>query len=106
MKTFEISNIYKDDVVFVAHTVDCFNTLYKVFEFKIILKAKTKVIFTHEPGELYTEPDIVVHGTRVGVVDIFIYTGSMLSRVGSLDAEMHLCIQTASVVFVKLEKIV
>ena len=61
-------------------------------------------MFTPSPGEPYIEPNIMVHGTRLGVADTFVYLGSTLSRDGSLDAEIHLRIQKACVAFGKLEK--
>ena len=61
-------------------------------------------MLTPAPGEPYNEPKIVINDTRLDVVDTFVYLGSTLSRDGSLDAEIHLRIQIASVAFGKLEK--
>ena len=61
-------------------------------------------MFTPTLGEPYTEPNIVVNGTRLEVVNTFVYLGSTISRDGSLDAEVHTRIQKASVAFGKLEK--
>ena len=61
-------------------------------------------MFTPAPGEPYNEPNIVINDTRLDVVDTFVYLGSTLSRDESLDAEIHLRIQKASVAFEKLEK--
>lgn len=47
---------------------------------------------------------IYVNGTRQGIVGTLVYLGSNLSWNGSLDAEMHACIQKASVAFGMLEK--
>ena len=55
-------------------------------------------------GEPYFEPKITVHGTRLKVVDTFPYLGSTLSRDGSLDTEIYIRIQKASVAFGKLEE--
>ena len=54
--------------------------------------------------EAYNEPNIVINDTRLDVVDTFVYLGSTLYGDGSLDAEIHLHIQEASVAFGKLEK--
>ena len=66
--------------------------------------SKTKVMFTPAPGDQYIEPNIFVHGTRLGVVEKFVYLGSTLTKDGSLDEEIHLRIQKASVAFGRLEK--
>ena len=42
-----------------------------------------------QPGECYTEPNITVNGTRLGVVDTFVFLGSTISKDGSLDAEIY-----------------
>ena len=97
--------LYADDADFLAHTevdiqhiMDRFSASCTAFGLTISL-TKTKTMFTPAPGEPYTEPNILVHGIRLGVVDRFVYLGSTLSRDGSLDAEIHLRIQKASVVF-------
>ena len=102
--------LYADDADFVAHTeddiqdlMDRFAASCTAFGLKISLK-KTKVMFTPAPGEPYIEPNIMVHGTRLDVVDTFVYLGSTLSRDGSLDAKIHLRIQKASVAFGKLRE--
>ena len=72
---------------------------------KISLK-KTKVIFTSSPGEKCTEPNILINGTSFDVVGVFIYLGNVLSKDGSLDAEVYARIQKASVAFGRLERMV
>ena len=85
--------------------VDNFSRACDVFGLKISLK-KTKVIFTSPPGEEYIEPNILVNGTRLDVVDVFVYLGSVLSKDGSLDAEIYARIQKVSVAFRRLERMV
>ena len=102
--------LYADDVDLVAHSeedmqslMDRFSSACSAFGLTISLK-KTKVMFTPAPGQPYVEPNITVNGTRLDVVDTFVYLGSMLSRDGSLDAEIHQRIKKASTAFGKLEK--
>ena len=83
--------------------MDRFSFACTAFGLTISLK-RTKAMFTSAPGEPYNEPKIVINDTRLDVVDTFVYLGSTLSRDGSLDAEIHLRIQIASVAFGKLEK--
>ena len=73
------------------------------FELKISWK-KTKVMFTPPPGEENIEPNILVNGTRLNVVDIFVYLGNVLSKDGSLDADVYVRIQKASVAFGRVER--
>ena len=112
-KTFEILTrelLYADDADFVTHSeddmqhiMDRFSAACISFGLTISLK-KTKVMFTPAPGEPYTKPDIFVNNTRLDVVDTFVYLGSTLSRDGSLDSEINVRIQKASVAFGNLEK--
>ena len=48
--------------------------VHVAFGLTISLK-KTKVMFTPAPGEPYIEPNIMVNGTRLKVVDTFVYLG-------------------------------
>ena len=68
------------------------------FGLKISLK-KTKVMFTPHPGEEYIELNILVYGTWLDVVDVFVYLGSVLSKDDSLDAEVYVRIRKAFVAF-------
>ena len=61
-------------------------------------------MFTPAPGEPYIEPNIAVNGTRLDVVDTFVYLGSTVLRDSSLDAEIDSRISKAFVAFGKLEK--
>ena len=97
-KTFQLlvrELLYVDDADFVAHTEEVMQTLMDrfseactAFGLTISLK-KPKVMFTPTTGEPYTEPNIMVNGTRLGVVNTLVYLGSNISRDGSLDAEIH-----------------
>ena len=87
--------LYADDADFVAHTendmqhiMGRFSAACVAFGLTISLR-KTKVMFTPAPGKPYIEPNIFVNGTRLEVVDTFLYLGSALSGDGSLDAEIH-----------------
>ena len=51
----------------------------------------------------YAEPNIFVEGTRLDVVDSFVYLGITLSGDGSLDSEIHLMNEKASEAFGTLE---
>lgn len=55
-------------------------------------------------GFPYREPNIYVRGTRLGVVDTFVYLGRALSKDGALGSEIQARIQKVSVAFCKLEK--
>lgn len=101
--------LYANDADLVAHTernlqmlVDRFSTVSTVFEF--IISLKKQVIFTPPPGVPYSEPNIYVNHTRLVVMGTFVYLGSTLSWDGSLNAEIHIHIQKASVTFGRLEK--
>ena len=102
--------LYADDADFVAHTeedmqeiMDLFSSACTAFGLTISIK-KTKVMFTPAPGAPYVEPNIYVNGTRLEVVDTFVYLGSTIARDASLDAEIRLRIQKASTGFGQLEK--
>ena len=112
-KTFKVlirELLYADDADFLAHTqadmqhiMDRFSQACTSFGLKISLK-KTKVMFTPAPGTPYIEPNITVNGTRLDVVDIFVYLGSTISRDGSLEAELLSRISKSAIAFGKLEK--
>ena len=61
-------------------------------------------MFTPAPSESYIEPNITVNGTRLDVVDTFVYFGSTVSRDVPLDTEIYYRNSKASVAFGKLEK--
>ena len=83
--------------------MDLFSEAYTAFGLTISLE-KTKVMLTPPPGQRYVEPNIYVKGTRLKVVDSFVYLGSAISRCGSLDSEISLRIESASRAFSGLEK--
>ena len=97
-KTFQVlirELLYADDADFLAHNevdmqqlLDHFSASCTAFGLKISLK-KTKLMFTPASDEPYIEPNILVYGTRLDVVNKFVYLGSTLSRDGSLDAEIY-----------------
>ena len=112
LKTFQThvrEVLNADDADFVGHTegymqamMDLFSKVCTAFGLTIILN-KTKVMFTPPPVHPYAEPNIFVEGTRLDVVDSFVYLGSTLSRDGSLVSEIHLRIEKASKACRKLE---
>ena len=86
--------LYADDADLVAHTegdmqkiMDIFSNPCTAFGLTISIK---KVMYTPVVGQAYIEPSIFVQGKGLGVVDIFVYLGSTMSRDGTLDAEIHL----------------
>ena len=102
--------LYADDCDLVAHSekdlqaiMNLLSSSCKSFGLTISL-AKTKVMFTPAPGIPYSEPNITVDGVRLGVVDKFVYLGSTISKTGSLDEEINLRIQKASISFGKLHE--
>ena len=60
-------------------------------------------MFTPAPGNPYYKPSIFVHGTKLPVVDKFIYLGSTLSRFATLDEEVVRRIERGSVAFGRLQ---
>ena len=113
-KTLVVDNLvrellYADDVDLLAHSeedlqllMDHLSRACTAFGLTISLK-KTKVLFTPAPGQSYFEPNITVDGTRLEVVDSFVYLGSMISRDATLDAEIHQRIEKASSAFGRLD---
>ena len=102
--------LYADDADLIAHTeedmqniMDIFSRACTAFGLTISIK-KTNAMFTPAFGQPYTEPNILVQGKRLEVVDSFVYLGSTISKDGTLDAEIHQRIAKASVAFGKLEK--
>ena len=102
--------LYADDADLIAHTeedmqniMDIFSRACTAFGLTISIK-KTNAMFTPAFGQPYTEPNILVQGKRLEVVDSFVYLGSTISKGGTLDAEIHQRIAKASVAFGKLEK--
>ena len=101
--------LYADDADLVAHSEEdmqlimtLLSSACKAFGLTISLK-KTVVMYSPPPGVPYMEPNIFVDGKRLKVVDTFEYLGSILSRDGTLDAEIRHRIAQASSAFGKLE---
>jgi len=101
--------LYADDADLVAHSendmqiiINLFSAACISFGLTISLK-KTKVMFTPPPGFPYVEPNIFINGTRLDVVDKFVYLGSTLTRDGSLDEEIAFRIHKATKSFGALE---
>ena len=102
--------LYADDADLVAHTAEEMQEIMDrladactKFGLTISLD-KTKVMFSPAPGEPYIEPDIFVYGTRLAVVESFVYLGSALSHNGTLDAEIKERISKGSSAFGRLEE--
>ena len=57
------------------HIIDHFSPACDAFRLTISLK-KTKVMFTIAQCKPYIEPNITVNGTRLDVVNTFVYLGS------------------------------
>ena len=101
--------LYADDVDLVAHSeedlqflMDRFAAACSAFGLTISLK-KTKIMYTPSPGKPYFEPNITVNGTRLEVVDSFVYLRSTISKEATLDAEIRQRIEKASSAFGRLE---
>ena len=101
--------LYADDCDLVTHTecdmqhlMDRFSKSCSALGLTISLK-KTVVMFQPAPGKLYSEPNIYVCGKRLSVVDKFVYLGSTLNRVCTLDDEITHRLKRASVAFGSLE---
>ena len=104
--------LYTDEVDFIAlinedmeAVLDLFSRTCTILGLTISLK-KMKIIFTLPPGQPYVGLNIFVQGTRLDVVDSFVYFGSTLSRDRPLDSEMNLRIENSNKTFRKLESCV
>ena len=101
--------LYADDCDIVSHSeadmqilMNLIASACKSFGLTISLE-KMKVMYSPAPGKIYLEPNILVEGVYLGVVDKFVYLGSTISRTGSLDDEINLRIGKASTGFGKLQ---
>ena len=101
--------LYADDADLVSHSSDDMQDIMDRFadactSFGLTISLdKTKVMYTPVPGAEYLEPDIYVYGSRLEVVESFVYLGSTLSFDGSLEAEIKGRICKASKSFGALE---
>eukprot|EP00794_Sanderia_malayensis_P008297 gene8297-9180_t len=82
--------------------MDCFSAACTAFGLTII--KKTKVMFTVTTWYCFIEPSIYVNGVRLEVVNNFVYLGSTMAIDRTLDAEITLRFEKASIVFSKLEE--
>jgi hypothetical protein len=83
------------------HCVDKFSEACSNFGLTISTK-KTEVMHQPAPGKPYGEPNILVNGQRLNVVDRFTYLGSTLSRGVVMDDEVNVRIAKASATFGRL----
>jgi Reverse transcriptase (RNA-dependent DNA polymerase) len=102
--------LYADDCDLVAHSeadlqllMDCFSTSCSEFGLSINLK-KTVVMLQPAPRKVYVPPSVFVNGTKLKVVDSFVYLGSTLSNDNSLDKELLYRIAKAAEAFGRLQK--
>ncbi|XP_014770758.1 uncharacterized protein LOC106869505 [Octopus bimaculoides] len=80
-------------------------TLFSIYFAALLCKSeKNQGNVYPTPGQIYTEPNIFVNGTRLEVIDTFVYLETTLSRNGGLDAEIYYRIAKGSAAFGKLEK--
>ena len=80
------------------HCLCKFSDVCKNFGLTISTK-KTEVMHQPAPGKPYVEPDIIINGQRLNVVDKFTYLGSTLSRNVVIDDEINARLAKASFAF-------
>ena len=54
-------------------------------------------------GGLYIEPNIILYGSKLEIIHVFVYFSSVLFRAGTLDAEIHQYIDKGTYVFGRLK---
>ena len=69
--------------------MDHFSKSFSKFGLKISL-SKTKVMFSLSLGQAHIEPNILVNGTSLEVLNTFVYLGSVLTRDSSHNSETFL----------------
>jgi len=84
-------------------SVDKFAEACESFGLTISIK-KTEVMHQPAPGKTYSEPNILINGQRLNVVNKFTYLGSTLSRQVVIDDEIDARIAKASSAFGRLRK--
>ena len=101
--------LYADDCDLVTHSVsdmqhlmNKINESCKAFGLQISLD-KTVVMFQPSPNNLYCEPEIFIEDFKLRVVEKFPYLGSTMSHNCTLDEEIKLRLQKATVAFRGLE---
>ena len=102
--------LYADDADLVSHSLEGLQSLVTAFDTTAdafgltINQKKTVVMYQPAPGRPYTEPQILVKGSALEVVNHFEYLGSTLERTGSLDKEISSRIQKAAASFGNLDE--
>ena len=82
-------------------SIDKLASACKSFGLTISIK-KTEVLYQPPPGNAFNEPDIVIDGKRLNVVNKFTYLGSTLSQNVTIDNEVDHRIARASAAFGRL----
>jgi len=103
--------LFADDCAFNANNeqemqqeMDAFASACDNFGFTISTK-KTEMRYQSTAGIPYQEPNIIVKGQRLQVVENFTYLGSTLNRSTNIDAEVNNRVAKASSAFGRLKTV-